>query len=206
MRDSSFFRVAAIVFLAVLAGGVWKAGANNNLNAPAGPPVVALVNLERVLNNLDELQARNAELQAWVDERQKTIRELEAQVKDKVTRLQILPPDSPEYARLQEEALRTRVDAEFQAKFRDEMLSRKQGQVNRALFDKVRDGLRRFSEQRGYNLVLSHDGDIEILGEEGNLAVTRQIAARRILYTDPSLDVSDELLQFLNNEWKAGNP
>lgn len=201
MRRNELGRWALVTVVAVLALGVWRAGANNNAMAPQ-PPVIALVNLESVVNKLDEVDARKADLDRFATERQQKITELQKKFEELRTTLQILPKDSPEAKQAVEDLLRLQMTAEFENKLSGELLDQKKGEIQAELFEKTRDAVDRIARQRGYNLVLSHDGDIEILrGQE--IQVQRQLANRRILFADQSLDISAEVLQMMNNEWRA---
>lgn len=202
MRTSNLWPSFALVALITCAFLAWRAGAQSAPSAPT-PPTVAMVNLEKVINNLEELATRNAEVTALREELQKGVDAKGAELSKMGDSLKILQPNSPEHKKTQQEALRKRVEIEVDGKIAEQLLDQKKAEVHRGLFIKIQDAVNRLAKQRGYALVLSHDGEIDIIeGQEGQ--VTRQIAMRRILYADKSLDVSDELLGMMNNEWRTG--
>lgn len=203
MRSNGFVAWTAGAALVLAAAGAWRAVARNEMLAPAGPPVVAVLNLERVLNNLDELGARQSERQALIDQRRAMVEKLQRDLDQAKTDLNILPKNSPDYQKKLEEALLTQATLEFQQKLATQLLDNKTAEISKNLFEKIRDATARLAKQRGYNLVLSNDSESPI--ELGDVtAVTRQLAMRKIMYADPSLDISDDVLQLMNNEWKAG--
>lgn len=202
MRTSTLWPALVVAAASTLAFFAWRAGAQSAAPAPKAP-TVALVNLERLLNNLDELQTRRAEVEAMRAELQKGIDSKGADLEKIGNALKILPAGTPDYKAKQQEAVRKRVEMEVDTKIAEQLMDQKRAEIQKALFLKIQDAVSRMAKQRGYALVFSHDGEVEVVdGQEAQ--ITRQIAVRRILYAEKELDISEELLTMMNNEWKAG--
>lgn len=203
MQKQDMWRAILAVAAIALVIGAWKAGANNAMLAPDKPPVIALVNLERVLQNLEELDARGEELDAFRNERVQRLEEINRNLQDATTRLEILAQGTPDYARQEEQVAMLQMTLRFQSEVAQERIDRRKGELHTQMFNKVLDAVNRMAKQRNIDLVLSHDGEISI-APGGEAQVTRQIAMRRILYAGNAIEVSDEVLQLMNNEWRAG--
>ncbi len=203
MKSDKLFRFTTLALLAMLALGAWCVGANQMGHSQMAPPVVAVVNLERIVNNLDELTARQAELNNWIVERQTAFDRVKQQFEAARQKLEILPTQGAEVEQAREELLRLQIELKLQQELSQEGVDQRKALVHRDLFDKVSDAVERLAQKNSYHLVLSNDSEPPlILGTEAQ--VQRQIAGRRVLYADGVLDITDELLQMMNNEWQAG--
>jgi Skp family chaperone for outer membrane proteins len=79
-----------------------------------------------------------------------------------------------------------------------------------SLYRSIKAAIQELAETEGYDLVLVDDsqGDLKWsedspLNREGQ--TLQQIAARRVLYASPVIDVTDDLVERMNNKYRAGN-
>lgn len=203
MKSDTLFRFTALALLAILALGAWRVGANQMGHSQMAPPIVAVVDLERIVNNLDELTARQADLNNWITERQSAFDRVKQQFESARQKLEILPIGSDDAEQAREDLLRLQIELKLQQELSQEGVDQRKAIVHRDLFNKVSDAVERLARKNSYHLVLSNDSEPPlILGTESQ--VQRQIAGRRVLFADGALDITDELLQMMNNEWQAG--
>jgi Skp family chaperone for outer membrane proteins len=165
--------------------------------APTGPSVVATLDLERLFDGLDGRARADADLQAMAEE-------LDAEGVAKRDAIDALKAEMEIYAigsdKYNEamEALSLMV-LEFEA-FME--FGRRKIDVEKALSIKriyidIRDGVRNVAQNNGYDVVLVDDSVVQMpSGSEAD--VKRNISARRILYANPTIDITDELIQFMN--------
>lgn len=180
----------------------WRAGANNAMLAAPLPPNIALINLESVINNLEELQTRNTELGAYRDELVKKVEDLTKDAETLANQLKILPSGSPDFTATQLNYIRRQNEIKFEQEIAQELMARRRGDVQRELYAKVADAAKRLAQQRGFQLIVSDDSQVPLV-EGPEAQVVRQVATRRIVFADPSLDISSELVAMMNNEWRA---
>lgn len=171
---------------------------------------VGVVDLTKVMAGLTEAgEARtkleesfkglNADLRALAEEIKKISADLDV-TKDRST---------PDALRLR---LR-RAELEAQARARGEASQRvldiQEGELLRRMFLKVTDAARRMAETQGYDLIIVDDranvppervNDREALGRE----INDMVLSRRVLAASPKVDVTQALIDFMNNEFKAG--
>ncbi len=79
----------------------------------------------------------------------------------------------------------------------------------RDLDRKVRKAIKDLATLRGYDFVLKDDTSAELaVNPESKLAreiqIKQQMTARRSLYANPALDITDQLIQRMNNAFNAG--
>jgi|GEM_PF-1198697 len=192
--------IAGALVLAAASSLAFRAGAQN---AGAKPGVVALVNLERVINNLDERVVRENELKRFIEERRNVIKGKQDQLKQLQDELNLLPEGAANRQAKAEEVARQRIESQVEQQILEQLLQVKRGDVFKRIFKKVIDASERIAQARGYSMVLSNDAGATIQpGTDQQIQL--QMVSRRVLFADSQLDISDDIVQMLNNEWKAG--
>ncbi|MEM8834858.1 MAG: OmpH family outer membrane protein [Planctomycetota bacterium] len=170
-----------------------------------GSPV-AVVEINRVLELLEEKAVREQELRVFLTDLERRVNDLQDEVRGLAADLNILPRDQPEYEEKRQEFLRkqfqVRVEAELAELFAGER--KKEQQIE--LFKKIQDGIKRYAEREGILLVLNNDGIIDIPTEAPIQQVEAAIVSRRVLYASPDIDISEDVAVMLNNEYRAGRP
>jgi Skp family chaperone for outer membrane proteins len=170
--------------------------------APAPPsPIIAIVDLPKVLDGLKEREARDKELetaknalQAKADELKKT---LDAE-RQKLENLADTASKIPAAKAYREKVLR----ADFDLDYGKSLLAEQQATGLRELFEKISLATAEVAKARGYHLVLSSDQSVPVRGNTEE--VSRTISLKRFLYVDPSMDITAELVQYMNNQFEAG--
>lgn len=99
---------------------------------------------------------------------------------------------------LREKAIR----AEFEKQYAQKLLIEMQGEMLRDLYLKISEATGRMAKTNGYSLVIANDQKIEIPKGDPN-EIGRAISSKRMLYSDGALDVTQELITMMNNEYAA---
>lgn len=201
MLRTRYAAVAALLALLALGAVLIHRAWAQNAGAAAG--AVAVVDLERVINNLDERVARENELKSFIAQRRSVIEQKQQRLKQLEDELGLLPEGAQARQAKAEEVVRARIDVESEQRILEQLLQVKRGEVFKILFEHVLDGVQRLAQARGYRLVLSNDANAALQsGTDQQLQI--QMVSRRVLFADSALDISDDLVQMLNNEWAAG--
>ncbi len=170
--------------------------------APLNPLVMAMVDLERVLENLEErahldseLVRLSEEIDASLESRRQEINNLDREIElyevgsDKRTQI------------LQRQQLLT---LEYRA-FVDHgqlRLERQQSRGLRLLYMSIRSAAADLAGTNGWDLVSMNDSAIDFREGDG-VNVVSQIANRRVLWTNPDLDVTDLIVEHMNARFDA---
>lgn len=201
---------ASALGVALLCGSILAAGmlAARAL-APSRPPIVAVVDLEKVFNTIESHDAREAKLEATTNEFTAKLTDLEEAVKELQGELDSFQPGSQSALELQ-----GRVQAavgEYKAfeQFVRLKLESEKARAMRDTYLEIRDGTKRFATERSIDFVLLDDS-IPELERANSQRTVQQISARRILFANTEFDISDDLIAYLNAEFKgnstAGTP
>ena len=82
-------------------------------------------------------------------------------------------------------------------------LSIRGGEMLRDLYMKVDAAAENLAKKNGYDLVLVSDEKAPI-PQDDQAAARRAMLLKRMLYVNPTLDITQELVQTMNNEFAMG--
>lgn len=166
------------------------------------PSHVATVDLEKTYNSIIRYSDTQTKLKALAEELDKRVATSELQVKSLEGELDSFQSGSEAQA-----AAIAKLQAsvgEFRAvqQFANAKLELERARALRETYVAIKDAARRFSEREGYDYILLDDSLPEM--DPANAAKTmQQISARRFIYASPKSDVTDALIGFMNDDWKA---
>ena len=203
IRRRTPFLFLSLLVLAMLAP--WPAQANRA--ASFGPTVVATIDLQRVMNSLVEradleaaLTAQSQEILAERDRRQAEIERLGGDLEAMA--------EGPEKDRMQEDLDLKLLQEMAWIRFVQQEIDIEKSLMLENLYRAMKKNIAELADIEGIDLVLINDGDNEF-AVSGGLQVSRQdqlreqISLRRILYRNQSIDISDDLIIRMNNEYAA---
>lgn len=214
MTVSAFILIAVLMsIIAYQAGGQSSSGAASQ---PARTATVVTVNLNAVLEGLAQRSDAESKMRAMgqrmIDERERRQAHVES-LRDQLVELnKARQPSAPP----------TEAEMELGAKLEWEMLSFQawaQGATERLdieqalllqdLYRAIRIAAEDMAKANGYDLVLTDDSRGELTNDPtSNLSnqdqVRQQIAARKILYAGPRIDITNDLIARMNNQYRAG--
>jgi Skp family chaperone for outer membrane proteins len=192
---------AAIAML-LSAAFVWHAGATAS-RPPAQPTAVAVVDIVDIIAGLHEREVLENQLNTRMEARQaqldEVVKELEALDAD----IQFLARGTDEYR----EKLREGMEKQAVAKARREALSQivsiDMGSVMARLYTKVVEAIKQISDREGYDIVLFDDSKFEIPDGAPNQEVYRAIITKSVIYRHDSIDITQQVITLMNNEYGA---
>lgn len=169
------------------------------------PVSVAVVDFQKLINGLKELEDRNKELDvifaqynANIDELTQRAKALEAELKDNV-------PKENRKLRAAKNAELIEVQTQLEARRRVSLslVDLQKADVIRELYAKASKNVAEFAQQQGYDLILLDDRSITI-SETGSMnALMQQILAKRVLHASSTIDLTDRMITQMNNDYAA---
>lgn len=170
------------------------------------PPIarVAIVDLSRIINDLDERTARQEQLKDFITSQNEKLKALGSQLDTAQTDIELLVAGTPDRRRKEEEVAWLRINLEYQKRWSEQLIDRRRAEVFADLFEKIRDATTKVAQQQGFDLVFSSDyeGDVPHNQEADIRAV---MSTRRVLYASPDIDITEDVVRLMNNEWHAGS-
>jgi Skp family chaperone for outer membrane proteins len=194
--------VVAGVGVGVLATGVGSAGARSSSIAAPAAGVIATIDLEAVVEKLEERAAREAELKGELEGARKKLDALGEELKAEQSKLDMIKDESQRS--VARKAAREKVlRAEIERQIMERQLVERQVGIIADLYKKIDRAAEELAKQNGYAMVLASDEKVDVPSEGDPAALRRAIALKRMLYVNPSMDVTDELITLMNNQWAA---
>ena len=201
-RVPRLIQAAAIVAAAIVAGAAVTAiGKPAPLPALPSSIVTVVIDLPKVLNGLNERTARNADLGVTVDELKKKKDDYQKELESLKKALDLIPP-GPARVAAQKALEEKKIRYKFELDLASNLAEGRQAEALRDLGNKIQAAAAKLAQLRGYHLVISSDASVTLEGNGDD--ITRTISLRRVLYSDPQIEITDELVQFMNNEFAAG--
>lgn len=195
--------------IAVTAVAVWAVSTRldhaQSTSPPASNAPVGVVNLVRVFNEFDQTQTLNQKMQEETNrvklDADKRMQEIQAEE----AALQAFTPDSADYYKRSQKLKRMRLEQKVE-------LALEQDRIGEAYLHWVKQTYRMVSEEiaqvarsRGIAVVVTED-EVDTSVTDPKL-LQQLILNRKVIYSDPQVDMTDEVLSNLNAAFaKAGGP
>ncbi len=187
----------------VLAGAAFQAGSQANGNLPE--PIVATITVAEVINGLDEINDRQAQLEAFIRDRDQKIRDLEQRFESVRSEFDLLP-SGPEKRSKAEDLERLRAQIQVESELAKVLVDRRRGEIFAELFRKISRSVSELSRQRGYTLVLASDAESGIPANPTEQQARAAIYGQRVMFAASAIDITDELVSKMNNDYRSGRP
>lgn len=195
--------LSALVIVALAAGLLGSLGSSRLEGQAAGlkPPVVALINVQKVINQLDERKTFEANLQAIIEKDQKETQERQTRIKAIQADLAVLNPATDAYQDKQNEGLQLSYEFEAWQKLSAAIRERERAIMLENLYNSVVDAATRLATKDGIDLVLTDDqsGPLKIKNQQ---ALIQMMSLRKVIYAKDWLILTDQVAQQMNNEFQ----
>ncbi|MHC4447124.1 MAG: OmpH/Skp family outer membrane protein [Planctomycetota bacterium] len=186
MRKSTLIAV----FAAVMIVGAGRPG--------MGTAVVAHVDLERVFNECILLDKAEEELQQQAGEYQKEVDRLRAEVDLAQQDLEILIPGSEQHKKAEKALIQLVVEYQAYAEFSRASLEQLRAASRMTIFERIREAAEAYAIANNIGYIITNDANSKIqIGPD--VQVIQQLLLRRVVYADPEFDVTDDLIDWINN-------
>jgi len=197
-------RKTSMIILAAAAIGLGVSTLVSTLDAQAnkkpGTPT-AVVDIEKVFNELDErsaveadIQSRIAELQKWEQDQRKDIAALQSD-------LELMKAGTDAYEQTREKLRKALIELRVEMEVGQRQIEQEKALQLEGLYLKMIETVGQVARQQGYELVMFRDNTPPMRG-----ANQQQIAAliqvRKTLYAADHLDLTEQVKQKMNNDYQ----
>lgn len=199
MRRQQVMWLGATVALAVVLGSIVDLHGQPAVKGRA--TAVATIQLSEVLAQLDEVDDMNARMRVRRDEivREKVDREREINVLTQD--LEVLDRDSVAAHEAEMKRAQKAIQLEAWMKFQEARLQIDQALMLEDIYRKIVETIGVVAEQDGWDLVLYYD-DIRSVQGKTVQQVQSLIALRKLVYASDDLNISDRVIQVMNNNFQ----
>lgn len=155
--------------------------------------VKVFANYQRAKDQELKLQERRRAVKAEDEKRAKLIESMEQELKD-------LNPTSPEFQKRMDELTKASVERESWLKFEDARELQERYRLSDEMYKDIGKAAGDVAKANNFQVVLNSDES----NAEPKPDIFRKIERKKVLYADPSLDITDLVLMRLNEAYKSG--
>lgn len=180
------------------------------------PTVIATLNLGAVIEKLDQRAAAEQSLKKMGEDLKAEEEKLSAELKKLMADIETIEKangdtDTSEERKLKEDFLLKQMRYEAWTQFVKDKADIEESLLLQDLYRSVKREAAQLAAAAGYDLVLVDDSQGELMVDPEARASRRaqtlqQIAGRRMLYVNRSIDITDDLVQRMNNAFKSMGP
>lgn len=194
----------ALMTVAVWAGvATWNRVADAQATSPPPACCVAVVDIVKVFNDFDQTKVLNQKMSALEADLQAQDQRKTQELETQKASLKAFAPGSAEYKKANDDLNRMMVEYQvWKLTKQQEMSEGHLRWVNRT-YDSVEKQVSAIAKARGLQIVVTRE-DLDRSVSDSKVML-KQIVSRRVIYHDPSVDISDAVLAGLNEAFaKAG--
>jgi len=196
----TFAAAAGVAFVAACAAALGAGVATRR----AAPTSVATIDIDRISTQLEEFKVADESFQAKVNTRLEELRSIQTRMTALADELDLIPETDLD-ARIAKNTQLVVLDSEFKTKQQvfSSASDLDRAQLNKQVFDRIEAGAAQLAARDGIDIVLVDD---RVFGlSDTNLAAQNQaLESKKLLFASEAVDLTDELLTMLNNDFNAG--
>tara|TARA_B100000959_G_scaffold94352_1_gene100221 strand:+ start:3704 stop:4324 length:621 start_codon:yes stop_codon:yes gene_type:complete len=195
-RQFYILATAVVVSLGSLA---WQSSANRRFE-PLSPTVMAFVDIQNVFNSLEQRAQMFSDAEAYAEELQEEIVARRHKITDIDSEIELYKEGSDKRKELEQ---KQKLDSLAYNVFVDcceDKLKRFEARGIRSMYDNIRAAAEKLSKENGWDVVFVNDAAVK-LPDGDNPNIMGEIASRRVLYANTNLDVTDQLIEYMNGEF-----
>jgi len=198
-NSRTLWLAAAVVGIAIMSS-VMTAGAGMAMQAR--PTAVCVVDVNRVITALDEAPELDAELNTKRESIQSEINDRSGELKRLQEDLALLQEGSDAFNTRVEELRRKSYELQFYAKYEEAAMAQEKALLYEALYKKIVDSAGKAAQENGYDLVLYKDRPTSFAQGKDDKAIRALLGLRKVIWSSPELDLTDQVILRMNNEFK----
>jgi outer membrane protein len=170
----------------------------------AEPTAVAVVNVQKVFNSLKQKQGIEAELKQRAQELQNQEKQRRQEIQQMKSNLDVLKPGTQQYKQQEQKLERAVVDLKAWAQYKQQKMKRTRGVKMESLYRKTADAAGQVAQDNGYDIVLYDEGNADF-NYQSSKQLSTMIQMRKVLWSRSKLNITDQVIQRMNNQYQSGN-
>ncbi|MBT8485025.1 MAG: OmpH family outer membrane protein [Phycisphaerales bacterium] len=190
-------------FFLMLLAGIVVGQSQANRPATAEPSALATVNLETIFQRLDERSAADSELLRIAEELDATRQARRDELEGLREELDLFAPGTPKHDELSQQLARQGYQLQAFLDFAGRKLDVHKAKALRELYRRIKETTSQYALQNGYDVVFVDDSVVPLPNEGTEAETMRQISARRTLFSNPAIDVTENIINLMNDQFAA---
>lgn len=180
------------------------AAATSNNAAPIGPVSIGSIDMDSVLKNYDKFKVATETLRAEALTRHNDLMKIATEAKQQTELLGRMGPGTPDAKRCEDKI--TQLKAQFEAgrENAEREFTQKEAETMATIYNEIQRYAKWVAQKKNMTFVVKYS-DQAASGSEPNSVMAAM--SRTILYSDPRVDITNDVTYYLNQAYKAsGGP
>lgn len=178
--------------------GVNQAGFSQETPVPApAQPKIGVVNMVKVFGEYKKTKEYEKLLENDKKKEELKIQDIEKEIKVLVDEIEALDKYSELRREKSEHLAVLSSQREYRAKNWNNWIKNKVNKHTVTLYNEIRDVIYKYGKDHGYTCIFKADPKLELEPEE---SASEKINIRSVLYHDQAIDLTEEIIEFLNGE------
>lgn len=196
----TFAVAASLLIVATLAAALGAGIASNRL----APTTVAVLDIDRLSAEMDEFKVPAEDFQSKQTARREELRAIQTRMSSIAEELELIP-DGDQDTRISKLTQQAVLESELKTKQQlyQQASDLEQAQLFKKMFDRIEAGAKQIAQRDGIDIVLVDDRVFK-LSATNRAAQSAALESKKILFATDAVDITDELLTMLNNEFNSG--
>lgn len=169
-------------------------------NPPTGR--VACVSVADVFNEYQRQKDLGEEVNTISQRMEQELTIRQTKIKDKQAAIDAMSPDDPTIITHMRQLMKMQIDAKNWLDFKQTEMSREIGLWSYRVYEELVETAATVAQEQGYDMVF-YKRDFEITAAMNPEAIRGQIESNHLLYANPSVDITQTVLDRLNAAYRA---
>jgi Skp family chaperone for outer membrane proteins len=193
LTKTTFLCTVTIIVIGVMA---WQTHALRKL-ASVTPAALVSIDISRVLFSLEERAWEEAKAQSLINKIEEDKEARRRHIDDYAEEFELYQPGSVKWNELEQEQQLELFEYESLNDYGILMKAREESRGMRHVFNSIKEAIDTLSSQNGWDYVFVNETVVQ-LPEGDTIDMSAAIGARRMLYANPEMDVTDTLIEYMN--------
>ena len=176
------------------------AGAYAQNRMTAEPTAVAVVDLQKLLQSLDERTEREADVARQRERLQQQAEQKRSRIQQIRNELDMLKAGTPKFREKQAELQKAAIELNVWTQYQQQRINRETGLMIEDLYRKCLDAVEATAEDAGYDMVFFKESSPDF-NYENPQQLSTQIQVRKLLWSTDEIDITDAVAQRMNNAY-----
>ena len=184
---------------AATTGGTAATAAASATPTPGLPAVIGSIDMDAVFKNYEKVKLASDEMQAKALAKQNELQKMVADMKAAAEKQASLSPMSPEFKKFDQQLTQMKIQAESTQQSAQKELAEMEAVTLAGLYREIQAMTSRVAVWRGMNYVVKVSNE-PVTASEPNAVMAAM--SRTVVFSDPRNDITPQVVQFLNQEYR----
>jgi Skp family chaperone for outer membrane proteins len=171
------------------------------VQAQARPSSIAVVDVEKAMNALEEMTQLEADMKTQFEQIKQEHETRRGKLKQMQEDLELLQQGTDAYMQKAEELQLSAMQLDSWWKYKQARMSSERILQIGNMYRKMTDALGKIATESGYDLVLFKEKEATFNNLKPD-ALSAYVSLRKVLWVRNDLDITDQVVLRMNNEWK----